>query len=87
MKYEIGTIKDIFDKIPTDKLSIFMEELTVLIYQTKAWTSGEGKFPKIITWNDDGKGEIITNIIHSGNEIMTIKTQLINADISPTASL
>ena len=78
MKYEIETIKDIFNKIPIDKLQIFMEELTILISQSQIMLPGECKFPDKITWNDDGKGEIVTNIIHAGNKVMTIKTQLTN---------
>ena len=72
-KYELRTIKDIFDKVPPDRLEICMQELCEGIKQGQdarrrmellAETLGGGKanlstfWPEISTWVDDGLGDV-----------------------------
>lgn len=70
--YEISTIKDIFDKIPEDKIDVCMNELRVMIKQAHAMdelmnaafnvvtesAKIKTEFPLVLNWIDDGKGEV-----------------------------
>jgi len=73
MRYEITTLKDIFDKVPADRIKACLHELAIAMEQTKAMRdllnaagnaihedSGDIDFvwPEKTTWVDDGKGEI-----------------------------
>ena len=78
MKYQLTTIKDIFDRVPTDKIKTCMDELAVAMQQAKAMSkllefgmsevSGqkvEGiiRWPETSVWIDDGKGTIDTEYV------------------------
>lgn len=76
--YELATIKDIFDKVPTDRIRDCVHELGVLISQAAATRdlfmaiaeeSGlnpQGvipKLPEFFTWIDDGKGDLSLRVM------------------------
>ena len=73
-KYKLTTIKDIFDKVPTDRIDDCMSELTALIKESKAISDsintvadiadGEAVsvFPESVTWVDDKKKNIDINV-------------------------
>jgi hypothetical protein len=89
MKYTLRTIKDIFDKVPTDRIAVCMEELSALLVTTKGMSElmAEGcntlygtnlpsvihELPDELVWDDDGKGEIIGHIA-TGAQVLTVKT-------------
>jgi hypothetical protein len=88
MKYELTTIKDIYDKIPTDRIDDCMKELAFVIEQTLLFRDlftaiGEAscqkvppetlKFPESFEWNDDGKCETTINIKVGDKTVMTAK--------------
>ena len=72
-EYKLTTIKDIFDKVPTDRVKVCMAELTELILnckERKEVMEGVTKvlggkvttlFPESVNWMDDEKGEITVN--------------------------
>lgn len=81
-QYELTTIRDIFEKVPADRIQDCCRELGTMLAQSKALsglleTVGDGiglsaddirlKRPDTITWVDDGKGEL-TTLIHCGDE-------------------
>ena len=80
-KYELYTIQDILEKIPTDKLKICMKELTEMLLQAKISfdvlktfdSSPICKLPNPIIWEDDGKGNIQVN--HFINDIKALVTK------------
>ena len=73
-KYELTTIKDIFDKVPADRIETCMAELAELLRQSAVLRDGviaaakaDGndldvskvlRMPESITWNDDNLGEL-----------------------------
>ncbi len=71
-KYDISTIKDVFEKVPTERVEPCMRELTALILEVKAHqgsaaqaakrldprASAQVKFPEVVTWVDDGAGMV-----------------------------
>ena len=74
-KYELKTLKDIFDKVPADRLDVCMQELCQGIKQAQAARQrmevvaqmlGGGKdnvsafWPETSTWVDDGLGNVTT---------------------------
>lgn len=69
MEYQISTIKDIFDKVPSDKVDTCLNELKILIHQAhivKIVHDEAGavfEFPNTTTWIDDGKGDVTTDLI------------------------
>ena len=88
-EYELRTIKDIFDKVPADRIKTCMEELATLIIQAKAidglfWgiaaeiagkeSVGHTAFPDMIVWNDDDKGKLTLNLQVNGEKVMTVET-------------
>ena len=74
MEYKIKTVKDLFDKIPADKIDQCIDELKKLIVQTQfvrdlsstmapsMGLKGAIEFPDEVTWVDDSKGEVTMNI-------------------------
>ncbi len=71
--YELRTLKDVFDKVPTNRIWTCMKEIAVgmVIAKTtlelsKSIAEAEGEafpmeaiyFPEVSVWQDDGKGEI-----------------------------
>lgn len=66
-EYKVETIKDIFDKIPRERLHVFMVELEQAIIQSQAVRDAIGgklAFSGEISWKDDGLGEITSNFVH-----------------------
>jgi len=76
--YELATIKDIFDKVPPDRIRDCMHELGVLLSQAAATrdlfmavAEGAGlnpegvipKLPEFFTWVDDGKGDLSLRVL------------------------
>lgn len=87
MQYELRTIKDIFDRVPIDRVDTLFKELRVLMEQA-AFVRGvaeisEGAvlFPDCITWLDDGKGEVVASFGAdcSNKDFLTIKATLARA--------
>ena len=73
MKYELATLKDVFDKVPADRIEYCLQELGVAMSQAKAMQdllscagtaiTGEPvstvmEWPDSLTWIDDGAGNI-----------------------------
>lgn len=81
-QYELTTIRDIFDKVPADRIKDCCEELGILLAQTKATASLAGyptecvaiDFP--IVWTDDGKGELRMELENDDGEGLTIETTI-----------
>ena len=89
--YELVTIKDIFEKVPADRIKACMNELSVALTQAKALTdlanvcgevvtgnkdAVETVCPDKFTWVDDGKGEIETNFHMNNEPAFSLKTNL-----------
>lgn len=73
MEYHLTTLKDVFDKVPADRIAACLDELAVAMRQTKAMAellattatvvAGEEvgcavEWPETTTWIDDGKGTL-----------------------------
>ena len=74
MRYEIRTIKDIFDKIPADRIEECLNELTTAMTSLKAIEQASNtiaenltsepqkkmkiEFPNVVFWNDDDEKEV-----------------------------
>lgn len=65
--YEISTLRDVFDKVPADRIVDCLTELAVGMERAKkmhnlwqASTGGSGgiEWPETITWVDDGAGQL-----------------------------
>lgn len=61
--YTLVTIKDIYDKIPANRVDVCMAEITEAINKAKAAEKvmlniALTEFPESITWHDDGKGDV-----------------------------
>lgn len=91
MEYQLTTIKDIFDNVPTDKVELCLKELAVGIIQAKAMNDIicetaeiiEGnkpdaavKWPETCTWTDDDKGEIDLSFFDEDGDGIGMKTKL-----------
>ena len=78
ISYQLATIKDIFDKVPSDRIRDCMEELGVLLSQAAATRdlfvacaeeiglpleSAQPKLPEYFTWVDDGKGDLSLRVV------------------------
>ncbi len=85
-KYELSTIRDIFEKVPLHKIDECMSEITVLIKKCKTIeasmkgfayaTTGNADnaaatWPDPLVWIDDSKGEITTKLRVNGERITT----------------
>jgi len=83
MKYELESITDIFNKIPTDRVEIFMKELTDAVLQAKL-TIDVARFiepdfeitqAKPFIWDDDDKGEVMVTVsLDNIGKIITKRT-------------
>lgn len=78
-QYELRTIKDIFELVPSDRINDCCKELGQMLTQARyqldlvgaaAVALGEEldmaaafTFPDSVTWADDGKGEIKTRMV------------------------
>lgn len=92
MKYEIRTIKDIFEKVPADRIKDCCAELGILLTQAKfqlelveaasealgvPLAEGAFAFPDSIVWIDDGSREITTGMVdNEGNHLISITSRL-----------
>lgn len=79
--YKLKTIKDIFDKVPIDRISHLFVELRELMMISDIVRSSEGvevSFPEEIIWNDDGKGDVVVEVIteNSSDHVCTIKSKI-----------
>jgi hypothetical protein len=77
-KYELSTIKDIFEKVPADRIETCMAELAVLLRQSAVLrdrvlilAKSEGmdisasevvKIPDVFKWIDDGLGDLTLKV-------------------------
>lgn len=77
-QYELTTIRDIFEKVPVERIADCCKEIGQALIQSRyqlqlvqaaAVALGEEidmaealRFPDSITWTDDGKGEIETGV-------------------------
>lgn len=92
MKYELATLKDVFEKVPTDRIEDCMKELATLMAQAKAMrdlltiagSEMAGKevvcsmeWPVPVTWVDDGAGKLgITYCGGDGDELLRQEIQM-----------
>lgn len=92
MKYELATLKDIFDKVPADRIKSCLHELAIAMEQAKAMRellNAVGKavagdsvdvdfsWPEMSTWIDDGKGKIDLKFLdHDRTELFDCRLQL-----------
>ena len=85
--YELTTIKDIFDKVPIDRIETLFAELLVGMEQA-AFVRGSAsddfvkscvEFPSTITWVDDGKGDVSAHfhLKDDGPAFLTIKSEMV----------
>ena len=77
-EYKLNSImiKDILEKVPTDRVETLMKELTSVILHSKMTMDigttlaggeiGKAVLPNPLVWKDDGKGEV--EVRHSINE-------------------
>lgn len=87
-KYELKTLKDVFDKVPADRISDCLNELAISMIQAKAMQGimdcvSENKmpvfeWPESVEWIDDGKHEIGLSFYETCNkkEFLRIETNL-----------
>ena len=64
--YELTTIKDIFDKVPADRIELCCQELGSLMAQYKSLAEAmpeAGLLPEFpLKWIDDDKGEVSVSL-------------------------
>lgn len=90
ISYELTTIRDIFEKVPTDRIQDCCRELGTMLAQSKALSdlleaAGESldhpaelvrlKMPDTVIWTDDGKGELTTTVHCAGEEVLRLETK------------
>lgn len=87
VEYKISTIKDIYEKVPFDRVELCMKELSILIRQAQATKSlcndvanvvfgkpfDKVGFPETLVWKDDNEGKITMNISINGEEAMVVE--------------
>lgn len=98
ISYQLATIKDIFDKVPTDRIRDCMGELGVLLSQAAASRdlfaacaeelglsreSAEPKLPEFFTWVDDGKGELTFHVVADSGDGTPAPVFSIETHIAP----
>ena len=86
-KYELTTLRDIFQKVPLHKIDECMNELTALMKGCKTVeaamkgfahvTTGDADnasaiWPETVTWVDDGKGEIAVKVSINDEYVATV---------------
>lgn len=72
-EYQLATLQDVFDKVPTDRIKACLHELATGMQQTNAMAEllaattsaltgheviSAVKWPETTTWIDDGKGTL-----------------------------
>ena len=90
-KYELTTLRDIFEKVPLHKIEVCLKEITALMVECKTVeaamkglahaTTGDSDnaeciWPEPLTWIDDGEGDITAKIIVNGEYVSTIQTKV-----------
>jgi hypothetical protein len=82
--YELTTIRDIFEKVPADRIKLCCEELGTLLSVNKETVAllemiGEDigcpmpfKFGDTLKWIDDGKGELNAKYSAGGEPLLTV---------------
>lgn len=78
-QYELTTIRDIFEKVPADRIKDCCRELGMLLAQTRLMadiTQHECEFDFPIVWTDDGKGEVVTEIRCTDGGSLTLETTI-----------
>lgn len=83
MQYELTTLKDVFDKVPADRIETCLHELSVAMCEAKALSGamdcvakgrlGDGAectllWPDTSIWEDDGAGEITLNVVDKAGD-------------------
>ena len=64
MRYELATLKDVFDKVPSGRIMDCLSELASGMMRAKAHheammeVGSSLTWPEVITWVDDGRGEV-----------------------------
>jgi len=87
MKYELRTLKDVFDKVPSDRIGDCMKEIGIAMIQAKAMlglmniVAEESEtpvfqFPESTAWIDDGKNEIGVSFYETCNEKEFLRVKL-----------
>ena len=88
MKYELRTLKDVFDKVPIDRIGDCMKEIGIEMIQAKAMLglmnivaeseASVFQFPESTAWIDDGKNEIGVSFYETCNEkeFLRVETKL-----------
>ena len=86
-KYELTTLRDIFEKVPMHKIEECMKELTALMKECKTIeeemkgfanvTTGDADnvsciWPEQVTWVDDGKGEVAADVSINDVHVATV---------------
>jgi hypothetical protein len=90
VEYQLTTIKDVFDKVPTDKIELCLKELAAGIVHAKgvndlmctAVEVLDGKkiekaieWPETCTWIDDDQGEIDLSFVSEDGSGFELKTK------------
>ena len=66
-EYELSTLRDVFDKVPANRIVACLAELSAMMERAKymhnlwqASTGGSGgiEWPETVTWIDDGAGHL-----------------------------
>jgi hypothetical protein len=87
-EYRLRTIKDIVDKVPTDRIADCMEELAILLIQASGMSALISEsmrsqdpnvdcgwiFPEEITWIDDHEGVIQNNFHFGSDNVLRVTT-------------
>ena len=86
-KYELTTLRDIFEKVPLHKIDECMKELTALMKECKTVEAAMKGFahvatgdadnascvwPETVTWVDDGRGEVSANVSINDVHVATV---------------
>ena len=83
-EYELVTLKDVYNKIPPDKVDTCLAEIAVMIKQAQAVRSRQPlggwsmPFPESLTWIDDGKGDVETTFAEAstGATVIVLKDKV-----------
>ncbi len=89
IRYEIRTLKDIFELPTMRAMQACLNELPQLMIQARASNdmivelmNAQGldaksaiEWPDAVGWTDDGKGDIEMHLNHEGETLMSIKTK------------
>lgn len=85
IEYQLTTLKDIYDKVPADRIGVLLRELGIAMHRAKTITELLGvtassiagskveytiEWPDVFTWVDDGEGTINVKVIdEDGNDL------------------